>query len=128
MKKQTLDFDAFMAEKNAEYVTVTVYGKPYRVQREIPAMMPIMMARANEDTTAEEAGLAVLRCGDVLFGREAIDLFCAKGMSAEDMSLLIQKTFRLISGEDVDGDGLADEVLADDAGKTAVKRRNAAKK
>ena len=117
MREKTLDFDAFMAEKNREYVTVTVYGREYRVRREIPALMPILMARAGEETSPEEAGLAVLRCGDILFGREAVDAFCRAGMSCGELSELIQKTFCLITGEEREDPD--EETLTDEAGKPA---------
>lgn len=48
MASRTLNFDNFITEKKAEPVFITVFGKEYKVKPEIPAIVPVMMARANE--------------------------------------------------------------------------------
>lgn len=123
-----LNFDSFMAEKQAEYITVTVFGKQYKVKKEIPAIMPIMMARANEETNREQVVFSILRAGDIMFGKKAIDEFCNKGMSSEMLSELIQQTFNMISNEDVDGDELEDEATFDDVSDKVVAARKRPKK
>lgn len=126
MANRTLNFDNFMAEKNAEMIEVTVYGKKYKVKRQIPAIVPIMMARANEGTERSEVMLSILRAGDIMFGKDAIDTFCEKGMSSDMLAELIQQTFNLISSEDVDGDDM-DEASYDDESDKVVKGKKAKK-
>lgn len=126
MANRTLNFDNFMAEKNAELIEVTVYGKKYKVKRQIPAIVPIMMARANEGTERSEVMLSILRAGDIMFGKDAIDMFCEKGMSSDMLAELIQQTFNLISSEDVDGDDM-DEASYDEESDKVVKGKKAKK-
>lgn len=126
MANRTLNFDNFMSEKNKEYIEVTVYGKKYRVKREIPAIMPIMMARANESTKREEVMLSILRAGDIMFGKDAIDEFCEKGMSSNDLAELIQQTFNMISSEDVDGDDMS-ETFEEESDKVVAGKKKAKK-
>lgn len=128
MANRTLNFDNFMAEKKAEYIDVTVFGKQYKVKREIPAIMPIMMARANESTKREEVMLSILRAGDIMFGEKAIDTFCENGMSSDMLAELIQQTFNMISSEDVDGDDLDEETFDDESGKVVSAKGKKTKK
>lgn len=127
MANRTLNFDNFMAEKKAEYIEVIVYGKKYKVKREIPAIVPIMMARANEDTQREEVMLTILRAGDIMFGKDNITAFCENGMSTDQLSELIQQTFNKISNEDVDGDEIDEATYDDESGKVAVKGKKTKK-
>ncbi len=100
--KKTLDFDRFMREKDREYITVTVYGKQYKVLAEVPACIPLMMARAEETGVADkgEATLATIRAAKILFGDAAISEFENKGMSANDMGQLVQEVFKAIGGDE----------------------------
>ena len=106
-----LDFDRFLSEKRREYVQVTVLGKSYRVCREIPALVPLLLARAGEDGDRAQLGRALLRTGDVLFGREIMDDFARQGLSANDLTALVERTINLICGAEQDGETL------DDAGR-----------
>ncbi len=124
MENRTLDFDRFLAEKRSEYVTVTVFGRPYRVKREIPALLPILLARA-EETSPEALGRALLRTGDMLFGAEAVDAFCREGMSAGELTALVEKTLAMICGG---GKAADSETLDDEGGRTAEGQREPAKK
>ena len=94
---KVLDFDRFLAEKQEETLTVRVYGKDYRVKKEIPALVPVLLARHAEDD-AQEKGKALLQAGDLMFGREAIDGFCRRGMSAEKLAALVEQVFARILG------------------------------
>ena len=116
---QTLDFDRFLAEREKQYITVCVYGKEYRVKREIPAIVPIMLARAGEDGGAELAGRALLQASEMMIGREAVDAFCRQGMSADELGALIERTFALITGGETES---AAEVLEDDGTKRSGDR------
>ena len=93
MKNRVLDFDNFMAEKNEEPIVVRVYGEEYKVKPEIPAIVPVMMARSNEEMSETDASRMVLRAGDILFGKKAIDHFCEMGMSVENLGSLIRTVF-----------------------------------
>lgn len=118
-----LDFDRFLAEKREEYVTVTVYGRRFRVKKAVPALLPLTLARAGENGR-EALGKALLQAGDALFGREAMDGFCRAGMAADSLTALVEQTLALILGgeEETDGDLLTDE------GVTEKSRADAAKK
>lgn len=122
MASRTLNFDNFMTEKKAEPVIVTVFGKEYKVKPEIPAIVPVMMARANESMTDAEASKIVLKAADAMFGANAIDEICAKGMTTEQIGELVKKTFAVISGQDVDGEDA--ETLSDEDGMVQTEGRS----
>lgn len=105
--EKTLDFDRFLAEKQEESLTVRVYGEEYRVRKEIPALVPVLLARHAEENAGEK-GKALLQAADVLFGREAIDGFCRKGMSSEALCQLVEQVFGRILGTE------EEQVLEDD--------------
>ena len=108
-----LDFDAFLLENEQEPILVKIYGTTYPVRPEIPAIVPILMARA-EDEEDESAGTRlVLRAADALLGRQAMDEIAGRGMSVEELAELIRRLFALIQGEDAE----AAEEIADDAGR-----------
>ena len=123
MSKRILNFDNFMAEKNEEPIIVQVYGEEYKVKPEIPAIVPVMMARSNEEMNEGDASRMVLRAGDILFGEENINKFCKKGMSIENLGILIRQVFDMINGKSVDDDDA--ETLSDEDGMVA---QNQAKK
>lgn len=109
---KVLNFDKFMQEKNAEKIKVTVYGKEYEVVARIPASVPIMMARAENEEDGALATKLVMKAADAFFGKGVIDKFCANGMSAEELSNLVRHLFDIINGkesEDEDGEELSDE-------------------
>ena len=105
MAGRTLNFDNFMVEKNQEPIMVTVFGKEYPVKPQIPAVVMVTLARTNDTSISEfEATKMLLNAGDILFGRDAISEFCAKGMQSEQLIQLIKMVFETINGKDVDGD------------------------
>ncbi len=113
MAGRTLDFDAFMDEKNAVVHKVKVFGKYYDVPGRIPAIVPITMARAYEDSISDgDATVMIMRAADQLFGKDAVNEFCRNGMGADQLASLVKMTFGLISGKGVDGDEA--ETLSDE--------------
>lgn len=123
MSKRILNFDNFMAEKDEEPIIVRVYGEEYKVKPEIPAIVPVMMARSNEEMSEGDASRMVLRAGDILFGEENINKFCKNGMSIENLGSLIRQVFDMINGKSVDDDDA--ETLSDEDGMVS---QNQAKK
>lgn len=115
MSKKMLNFDQFLAEKNKDYIEVTVYGKVYKVKREVPAIVPIMIGRAGEDADEKLLGEAMMRAGDIMFGKDVIDELCDKGISATELGHLIRQVFTMVSGQDVDGD--EDSATYDDSSR-----------
>lgn len=107
-----LDFDRFLAEKRQETLTVRVYGQDYRIKKEIPALVPVLLARQAEEN-AEEKGKVLLQAGDLIFGQDVIDGFCRKGMSAEKLAELVEQVFaRIMDTEEtqvLEDDGTVDE-------------------
>lgn len=120
MASKTLNFDRFLSEKKNEYITVTVMGKEYKVRNEVPAIVPIMIARAGEDENASTVGLAMMRAGDVMFGKEAIDEMCNNGISTTELGMLIRQVFGMVSGQDIDGD---DTETLDDSSRYVEKKK-----
>ena len=109
MANKTLNFDNFMTEKKQEPIMVTVFGKEYPVQPEIPAIVMVTLARSNEPSISEsEAAVMILKAGDVLFGENVVNDFCQKGMTAENLVTLIKMVFDVINGKDVDGEDVED--------------------
>lgn len=112
---RTLDFDAFMEEKDAVVHKVKVFGKYYDVPGRIPAIVPITMARAYNDKISDgDATVMIMRAADQLFGEENVNEFCKKGMSAPQLANLVKMTFGMINGKDVDGE--QGETLSDEDG------------
>lgn len=126
--KKTINFDRFMQEKNREYITVTVYGEQYQVLAEVPACVPLMMARAEEagDASGAEVTLAMMKAATLMFGEKTIQKFEKKGMSANDMGQLVQAVFSAIGGSDEDEDEA--EELDDEASKHTISGDPHAKK
>lgn len=120
-----LDFDNFLAEKKRQYVDVKVFGKVYKVQKEIPAMLVIEMARAAErkKNDAAENGKMTLKMGEAMFGRAALDEICGKGISSTDLAQLIDRTFAMITGKDVDGEDINAETVDDESGMVTPKEQ-----
>lgn len=125
MKKRVLDFDNFMAEKNEDPIIVKVYGEEYKVKPEIPAIVPVMMARSNEELNETDASRMVLRAGDILFGKKVIDHFCEMGMSVENLGNLIRSVFDSINGKGIDDDDT--ETISDEDGMVAASGSKAKK-
>ena len=48
-----LDFDAFLREAEKQMMTVRVLGKEYEVKPELPALIPMKLARAQEGMSEE---------------------------------------------------------------------------
>ena len=70
---KVLEFDTFMQEAKGENLTVRVGGKDYSVPPKIPAIVPLMMARAEkladqssrvQQDDLHGGGCAVRRKGD----------------------------------------------------------------
>ena len=122
MKEKTLDFDRFLSEKRAEYVRVRVMGREYRVKKEIPALLPLTLARAEEGGETAEMGRALLRAADTLFGRENVDALCRKGLSADDLTALVERTLALICGHEAKDKGvtLSDDGVAPEGERSAA--------
>ena len=125
-KNKVLNFDLFMQEKEKKTLDVTVYGDVYTVPMEIPAIVPVMMARAEESVNGNDGTKAVMRAADALFGRKNVDKMCRKGISATDLVELIQKVFGMINGQDLSEDD--SEELTDDDSRVSKAGDNNAKK
>ena len=119
--KKTLNFDKFIEEKNLEPMEITVRGRVYEVAPKIPAIVPIMMARAEEELSTADTNRLVLRAADALFGKKAIDQMCADGLAVDEVGTLVQKVFSMINGDD-DGDNDEQE-LTDEDSKVSVSRK-----
>lgn len=114
-----LNFDNFMEEKKQDPIIVTVFGEQYAVKPEIPATVMVTLARAQDGKVASaDAAIMIFRAGDVLFGKETIDHFCEKGITSEQLLLLIRSVFDTINGKDVDGDDV--EEISDEDGMQTV--------
>ena len=68
-----------------------------------------------------DASRMVLRAGDIMFGKNNIEKFCEKGMSVNDLGLLIRKVFDMINGTGLDDDDT--ETLSDEAGMVTVDKK-----
>lgn len=119
MASRTLNFDNFMVEKKEEPILVTVYRKQYPVKPAIPAVVMITLARASDGEMSDaDSALMIYRAGDILFGKEAIDEMCRKGMSAEQLANLIKAVFETVNGKNVDGEDT--EEMDDESGMVAA--------
>lgn len=123
---KVLNFDLFMQEQRHETMDVIVMGDTYTVPMEVPAIVPVMMARAEETINPMEYTRIIMRTADLFFGKEAVDTMCKKGMGAKNLAALIEKIFNEING----GGDADDEVqeLSDDDGYVQTNSGKRAKK
>lgn len=124
MANRVLNFDQFIGEKKQEYIIVKAFGHEYKIKKEIPAIVPIMLARAGEKTQAQDVGLAMMKAGDVMFGKEAVDEMCMSGATVTDLGTLFRKVFEMVSGQDIDGDDIDSETYDDVSGKMVKEDRS----
>ena len=115
---KTLNFDLFLNEAKKETIYVVVHGKTYEVTAKVPAIVPRMMARAEKlaDQSSRNAAVThtILSAADALFGEKQMNEICAGGLSLDELSMLMQKTFNLINGVEED-DGEAAELTDEDS-------------
>lgn len=128
MANNMIDFDQFLKERKRSYITVKVFGEEYKVKNELPAIVPIMIARAGEDADSGVIGNAIMQAGEVMFGAETIEKFCRMGMSAPELGTLIRLVFNRVSGQNVDGEDMGDEQSGDDASGSVAKPGKKARK
>lgn len=101
---KTLNFDLFMQEHEKKTIDVIVLGKHYSVPMEIPAIVPVMMARAEESMNPAESTRMIMRSADAMFGKAAVDQMCADGMSAKNLATLVSQLFTEINGASEEDD------------------------
>lgn len=101
---KTLNFDLFMQENEKRTIDVTVFGDVYPVSMEIPAIVPIMMARAEESMNPKDSTNMIMRAADAMFGSEAVNKMCRKGMTAANLVKLVERLFAEINGTITDDD------------------------
>ena len=123
---KVLNFDLFMQEHEKKMIDVTVFGETYTIPMEIPAIVPVMMARAEESLDPAAATRMIMRAADAMFGAENVNRMCASGMSAKNLTTLIEKLFAEINGsgdEDEEVQELSDEDsrVQTNSGKNAKK-------
>ena len=123
MARTTLDFDRFLSEKRQEYLTVRAFGAEYRVKREIPALLPLTLARAEEAERPAALEMALLRAADVLLGCENVDALCEKGIGATELTALVEKILAEVCG--VEG---AETAVLEDDGRPPEGKKAGAKK
>ena len=115
---KVLEFDKFLSEAKGDTIDVTIYDKVYKIKARIPAIVPLMMARAEElaDQSSRNAEYTrmIFKAADAIFGKDNMTEIAGNGMSVDELSLLIQKVFNLINGTEEDED--EEEELADDSG------------
>jgi len=123
---KVLKFDQFMKEKNREQIQVEVFGCTYYVPSQIPAIVPVMMARAENADDQQLATKMVMRAADALFGPKAVDEMCAHGIAASELAELVQQLFKMINGTD-DDDDESQELTDEDSRRTVDSGSNAKK-
>jgi len=114
---KVIDFDLFMREHDRATMDVVVFGETYTVPCEIPALVPIMMARAEESDSDVDSTRMIMKSADALFGKENVDKMCAKGLTAREIALLVGKVFSAINGTDEEEDA---QELDDESGRKQV--------
>lgn len=122
---KVLDFDLFMQEHEQATIDVTVYGDVYKVPMEVPAIVPVLMARAEMDNDSTVSMKLILRAADTMFGAENVDKMCKKGMSARNLATLIEMLFKQINGGDDDSDA---QELSDEDGCVQTNKGRRSKK
>ena len=117
MEHKILNFDLFMREKSKETMTVTIFGDDYEVPMQTPAVVPVMMARAEMSPDPQQSTMMIMKAADAMLGRETVDKLCEKGMSASDLSQLVQQLFHEFNSDDEDEN---QQELSDEDSRVAV--------
>lgn len=113
--RRILNFDRFMKEKERETIDIVIMGKTYTINGEIPAIVPVMMARAQESNDPQASVRMVFAAADALLGTDTVTELCAAGISAADLTELVQQIFAMINGADDDDD---EQEVDDEDGKS----------
>lgn len=124
--KSYLNFDKFMREKERDTIIVTIYGKQYEVCKEVPAIVPVLMARYEGTGDKVQQTKMMMKAADMMLGRKNVDELCTKGMSSRDFGELIQKLFVMCSDAVIEDEDAQE--LSDDSAMTATEAKNAGKK
>lgn len=115
---KVLNFDQFMSEKKQETIAVTVYGKEYVVPAQVPAIVPVMMARAERTKNPVDNTRMTMYAADALLGNDTVNELCDKGMSGQDLANLVTLIFQKINGPDDEEE--EEEELTDEDSRTPV--------
>ena len=126
LQKEKVRKYQFMKEKNREKIQVEVLGCTYYVTSQIPALVPVMMARAENADDQQLATKMVMRAADAMFGAEAVDEMCNNGIAASELAELVQQLFKMINGTEDDDDD-SQELTDEDSRKTVDSGSNAKK-
>lgn len=124
---KVLNFDLFMQEKNRETIKVTVLGKDYEIKAEVPAIVPVMMARAENAKDNALATRMIMKAADIMFGVDAVDEMCGNGMAASELAMLVQKIFQIAQNGGSEEDDDAQELSDEDSRKTTSSGKQAKK-
>ncbi len=124
---KTLNFDKFISEKEREKIEVTIFGKVYEVECFVPAIVPVMMARAESSNDPQASVKMVMIAADAMLGQKTVNELCAKGMSANDLAELVKRLFGIMNGTDGNEDDEYEEVSDDDSRKVNGKSKNTKK-
>lgn len=124
MANKVIQFDLFMNERNHDTITIkNIFGRDITVRAEIPAIVPVMIARAENMKDANEQTRMIMRAADGFLGAATVDELCAKGMTAEQLVQLMFKLFAMINGADGDEEEeLTDEDSRRSAGGSLEKK------
>ena len=123
---KVLNFDQFMSEKKQETIKVTVFGKEYEVPAQVPAIVPVMMARAERTKNPVDNTRLTMYAADALLGNETVTELCMKGMSGQDLADLVTMLFHKINGPDEEEEEA--EELTDEDSRTPVEGGKSEKK
>ena len=123
MAKKILNFDKFISEKTADTIELTIFGNTFEIPAVIPAIVPVMMARAEDDPATGTK--MIMRAADIMFGKDRVNDMCEKGMTAGELADLVQRVFLMINGNDEDDD--SEELSDEDEYKPADGDKNGKK-
>lgn len=123
---KVIDFDRFIREKNEETVTVKVLGEEIQVKAEIPAIVPVMMARAENANDPAMQTRMLMKAADFMLGAENVDMLCNKGLGGKELALLMEQLFAAINGDDEDDE--VQELTDEDSRVTPIGKGREGKK
>ena len=101
MAKNVRNFDAMISEMNHETIAFQIFGKTYEIEKRMPALIPLELARYDDDAAIP---LRVLfRAARSIFGEDTLNELCKHPeFSADVLSKLIAWAFDAINGIDAD--------------------------
>lgn len=95
MSDKYLDFDQLIEEKEQKPIIIKVFGKKEQLPASLPALMVLKIIRMHRKGTENVNEETLFEMAEMLFGKERFTAWLNKGLSIEQLEMLIEKTVEM---------------------------------